>query len=115
MYTLIDEVNSTSKKQKDRSGNIILSKLDEITLRKIALETDGKYFRATSGELELERIYGEIQAMEKKELKSREFNKFEEKFYFPGFFLLILLILELFVDERKRKSVLDRLFRNFKV
>ena len=56
--------------KKDPDGEVIVSRLDEATLQKIALETGGKYYHATAGELELDRIFDEISKMEKKELIS---------------------------------------------
>ncbi len=61
-----DEQNAVTGYKKDSAGNIIMSKLDETTLQKIALETGGTYFRAMTGEFEIEGIRNEIGRMEKK-------------------------------------------------
>ncbi len=42
--------------KKDRQGNIVTTKLDVLTLQKIAYETGGKYYLASRGEAELDDI-----------------------------------------------------------
>ena len=54
--------------KKDENGEVVMTKLDELTLEKVALETGGKYYRASPGEVELEKIYDDIGMMEKKAL-----------------------------------------------
>jgi Ca-activated chloride channel family protein len=89
--------------KKNRAGELILSKLDEETLQKIALATDGSYVRATTGNLELESIYKDIRAkIEDKELSSGRRQQFEERFQWPLALALILLCSELLVREKKR-------------
>jgi Ca-activated chloride channel homolog len=88
--------------KKNRSGEVVMTKLDEVSLEKIALETGGKYYRATPGEVELERIYDDILKMEKKSLASRQFTQFEERFQIPLAFAIILLALEAALPERRR-------------
>ena len=88
--------------KKDRNGEIVISKLDEVTLEKIALQTNGKYYRASPGEEELDSIFDKISGLEKSELESREFTQFEERYqYFLGF-ALILIIMELIISDRKK-------------
>jgi Ca-activated chloride channel homolog len=85
---------------KDRGGQVVLSKLDEVLLEKIALETNGKYYRASPGGAELDAIYEAIAGMEKKELASMQFSQYEERFqYFVGLALLLLCV-ELIISDR---------------
>lgn len=89
--------------KKDKSGEVVMTKLDEETLQKIALITDGKYYHATAGEFELDKIYDEIDRMEKKELSSRLFTQYEDRFqYFLGI-VFILLCVEFMMGDRKKK------------
>ena len=87
--------------KKDKKGEVVITKLDELSLEKIALQTGGKYYRASSGEEELEKIYDEIMKMEKKELGSLQFSQFEDRFQYLVVFALLLLALEIFLPERK--------------
>lgn len=88
--------------KKDRQGNVVTTKLDVLTLQKIAYQTGGKYFLASSGEAELDAIYDEISDMEKKELISKRFSQYEDRFQIFLLIGLILLILEILIPERKR-------------
>jgi len=62
--------------------------IDEKTLREIARSTEGRYYRATDGEA-LAKIYEEIGEMEKTEIKSREYIRYTELFWY---FLLPAMI-----------------------
>ncbi len=88
--------------KKDRNGEVVMTKLDELTLEKIALETGGKYYRASPGEVELDKIYDDILKMEKKALASQQFAQFEDRFQILLGMALFLLVLEVFIPERRR-------------
>ena len=90
--------------KKDRSGNVITTKLDVTALQKIAFTTDGKYYIATSGENELNNIYDEINKLEKKELSSQQFSQYESRFQFFIIIGLILLLIETFLPIKKVRS-----------
>jgi Ca-activated chloride channel family protein len=88
--------------KRDREGSVVTTKLDVLTLQKIAYQTGGKYFLASSGEAELNEIYDEIAQLEKKELVSKQFSQYEDRFQIFLAIGLILLLIELFLPERKR-------------
>ncbi|MBN1466018.1 VWA domain-containing protein [candidate division KSB1 bacterium] len=96
----IPETVSGSGFKKDRQGSVVITKLDEFTLEKIALQTGGKYFRASGGEEELDKIYDEIARMEKKELGSLQFSQFEDRFQYLLIVALILIAIEFIFPER---------------
>lgn len=69
--------------------------IDEDLLREISDLTGGKYFRATSAE-SLERIYAEIDQLEKTEMEVSVFNRYSEEYHFWlrwGFSLMLAAIL----------------------
>ena len=88
--------------KKDRQGNPVKSSLDEATLEKVALATGGKYYRSTVGEMELDKIYEEISTMEKRELRSKKFARYEERFQYPLFLAIVAFALEAFLSDRRR-------------
>jgi len=94
--------NRTGGFKKDRSGQVVTSRLDEVTLQRIALETGGKYFRASGGEAELDQIYSDIAGMEKKELASQQFTQYEDRFQPLIALVLLLLVAEVSISERRR-------------
>jgi len=85
----------------DRKGSVVLTRLNEGLLTEIALSSGGGYFRATTGENELEKIYHKIFGMEKAELSAKQYTAYEDRFqYFAGIALLLLLA-EILISEKK--------------
>ena len=94
--------------KRDRAGNVVLTKLDEATLEKIAALGNGKYFHASNTQDELDAIYKEVNALQKSEFGTKQFTDFEDQFqYFVGLGLLLLLIEVLLSD--KKISWLDKI------
>jgi Ca-activated chloride channel family protein len=88
--------------KKDGSGEVIISKLDEVTLQKISLNTGGKYYHATAGEIELDRIFDEISKLEKKELEGTLVTRYDDRFQLPLLLVILLVVGEFFITERKK-------------
>ncbi len=87
--------------KKDENGQVVLSKLDEITLQKVALATEGRYFRAGPSEMELDALFDELSTLEKKEMEGRLFTEFEQRFHFFLFPAFLLLALEMALPNRR--------------
>ncbi len=64
--------------------------IDEEVLKKIAVLTNGKYFRATDNN-KLREIYSEIDTMEKTQMDVKQFSKKKDE-YFPLLLLAIILL-----------------------
>jgi Ca-activated chloride channel family protein len=92
--------------RRDRRGEIILSKLDEPTLQKIALNTGGSYVRSVTGDVDLEKIYSQgIKAtLEDQELGSKRRQRWEERFQWVLGLALLCLCLEPLISERQRRG-----------
>jgi len=88
--------------KKDASGNIVTTKMDPDLLQKIALITNGKFYHAQPGHFELLEVLKEINAMEKRELESERFTRFEERFQWPLGIALLLIALEMLISDRRR-------------
>ena len=78
--------------------------IDEITLKKIAKQTNGQYFRATDNE-SLEEIYATIDTLEKTEIDVKEFRKRNEQFYPWAMAAAVLLLLEFILQKTLFKSI----------
>ncbi len=72
--------------------------IDEVTLRKIAELTDGRYFRATDRQ-ELEGIYARIDELERTKVASETFVEYTERFKWLLLPVLGLLVLELGLEQ----------------
>jgi len=100
---VVDESGKVAGHKKDKNGNVVLSRLDDTTLQKIALVTDGKYYNATPSEFELDKIYDEISKMQKKELSNRLFAQYEDRFQYFLAIALILLCVEFAIGDRRKQ------------
>ena len=86
---------------KDREGNIVVTKLDEDMLARIAEAGGGAYVRAGNTEFGLNPIIDSIHKMDDEELSSVIFEEFDEQYmYFFGA-ALALLVLEMLIGRRK--------------
>jgi Ca-activated chloride channel family protein len=90
--------------QKDEGGEVVITKLDQLTLEKIAFTTGGKYYQSVTGETKLEAIYDEVSQMEKKELASMKFAQYEDRFQYFLIVAIVLFLAELFISERRRTT-----------
>jgi Ca-activated chloride channel family protein len=92
--------------KKDEKGKVILSKLDEGSLRRIASVTGGTYVRSLAGDLDLDILYfeGIKSRTEAQTLKSGKIRVYEERFTFFLLAAFLFLLLEGFIVERKRGS-----------
>ena len=84
---------------------MILSKLDETKLQKIALETGGIYVRSVTGDLDLNKIYLEniSRKIEKKKFKASRRKVWQEQFQWFVMLALLFLIGEFLINEGKTK------------
>jgi Ca-activated chloride channel family protein len=86
--------------KKDRNGSIVTTKLDATSLKTVASVTGGKFFHVTPNNPELDAIINEIATMEKRELGSKQYTSFEDRFQLFLLFAVILLFIEFFISER---------------
>jgi len=93
--------------KKDRTGDLILTRLDEETLKKIALTTGGAYVHSVTGDMDLQSIYlkGIRKGMEQTELATSRKKRWMERFQWPLLAGLLLLIIEGFLREGRREEV----------
>jgi Ca-activated chloride channel homolog len=92
--------------KRDKSGNVVVTKLDEAALERIATAGSGKYFRGTSSQDELDEIYKNINALQKKEFGVKQFTDFEDRFQYFLFPAGLLLLVELLITEKKSRLLL---------
>lgn len=92
---------------KNRDGSLNFQnqmvEIDEALLKKIAKETGGRYFRATSN-TKLKEIYNEINKMEKTKVEEFKYYNYDEQFRFWVLLAGMFLLLELFLKFTVYKS-----------
>lgn len=87
----------------DKTGQEVISKLNEQMLLDLANEGDGSYFNIAAGDKVAESLRERIDRLEKREFEMRAFEEYESYFqYFIGIALL-LLIIEFVISYRKNK------------
>ncbi len=98
---------------KDRSGNVVMSKLDELSLQQIASAAHGIYVRTGSSNTGIELIANEISKMQQSTITSRQYADYDEKFVYPAALALLFLVLGVLLPERK--TIRQRKIDLFKV
>ena len=93
---------------KDKEGNIVVTKLDEQTLREIARAGGGAYIHAGGEEFGLNPIIQDIRRMEDEEFGSVVFEDYDEQYmYFLGVALLLLVTGMLIGERKPRRRLFD--------
>lgn len=82
---------------KNNEGQVVISKLDQATLNKIAVSANGNYYNARS----FNQIFAELDKLKTEEFENRVYTEFENRFQYLLAVGLILLIIEIFMFERK--------------
>lgn len=94
--------------KKDNQGQIVLTKLDEETLKNIAGKGNGKYYRGSNTEDELDKIYNDLAKIQESEYGSKKVTEYEDRFHYFLFPAILLLIAE-FMMTSKRTKWIDKL------
>lgn len=89
--------------KKDKEGNTIITRLNEQTLREIASVGNGVYVQATNSDAGLNSILNEINKLEKRQFESKMYSDYEDRFQWFISVAFILLLIEIFISERKSK------------
>ena len=98
--------------KKDREGNTVITRLNEVMLQQIAAAGNGDYVRANNTQAGLSKIFEKINALEKSEIETRMFTDYEDQYqYFLCFGLLLIFLEFLIFDRKTRWAAGIRLFK----
>jgi Ca-activated chloride channel family protein len=89
---VLDREGNVTGYKRDRSGNTVMTRLNETLLRDIAAKTEGRYVHSAAGDLGIGEVYEELDRMDKSEFESRLTMQYEDRYAyaaFPGFLLLL--------------------------
>jgi len=87
--------------KKDRNGETVITKLNEITLKQIAQAANGVYINGKSTKNVVDTIKDELNKLDRSELESQQFADFEDQFqWFLGFGLFFVLLDLLFLERK---------------
>jgi Ca-activated chloride channel family protein len=87
--------------KKDKSGQTILSQVHGDALREIAQAGHGSFYHAVIGGDHMQHILEDLNQLEKTEFDSQISVQYEEKFQAFLVISILLLMLELFLGERR--------------
>ena len=100
---------------KDADGNTVITKLDEEILKKVALSTNGNYVRANNSNIGLDQIFSDIKKMKQQDIESTMYTEYDDQFQIFAAIVLLMLVADFIIMERKNRKLANiRLFK-FKV
>jgi len=103
---LSDEAGKFIGYKKDKKGTVVMSKMDESLLLKMASSTGGEYFRAIDGNIDNSRLLDDLGALEHSKRSSKMNRQLEDRYQYFLFFGLLLLLAEFAIPETKRQEML---------
>lgn len=95
--------NGQKDYRKDKSGEVVITKLDEQMLQDISQAGDGVYVRANNSQVGLNTLLDEIEKMEGAEMESVVYAEYAEQYQWFLALALFFLFLDYLILERKNK------------
>ncbi|MCF8464273.1 MAG: VWA domain-containing protein [Flavobacteriales bacterium] len=89
--------------RKDRTGNTVVTKLNETMLQQVAAAGEGTYVRANNSKTGLNALMDELEGMQREEFESKMFTSYEDRFQYFIAVALLLLLVEVLLPSRKLK------------
>jgi Ca-activated chloride channel family protein len=89
--------------RKDKEGNTVISRLNEVVLQQISQAANGVYVRANNSFSGLDQILDEIEKLEKSELTTQSYTDYEEQFQFFVGLAIFFLFADYMLSRRKSK------------
>jgi Ca-activated chloride channel family protein len=96
--------------KKDATGVPVVTKLNEDMCKQIAQAANGMYVRADNSNNALKSLQAELDKLQRKSTEGVEYSDYDEKFQFFAWIMLILLVVEVCVFDKKNK-----LFKNIRL
>lgn len=99
-------INSRGSKtgfKKDKSGNTVVSILDENKLKKLVAEANGIFIRAQNNNVGLDLLMEEIELVEKEEIDTFKYSEYQHSFQFSLIIAIFFFLLEFLISEKRRQ------------
>ena len=106
-FTPQEGVEGTNDYRRDREGNVIVTRLNEAMCQEIAKEGKGIYVRVDNSNSAQKAINQEVNKMAKSDVESKVYTEFNEQFQAIAWVILLLLLAEILILDRK-----NPLFKN---
>lgn len=95
---------ATGENKKDAMGNEIVSRLNEVELKQIAEKTNGTYIHLEDTDGTVNALLKQLSQIDRKAYGDLSLMNFTTYYYWFAGLMFLLLILEIFIPERKRKT-----------
>jgi Ca-activated chloride channel family protein len=89
--------------KKDSQDRVVTTRLDEALLERLALDTGGRYYRATAAQVEVDEIAQAVSGLDTQEFGAVLRARYEERFQIPLALALVALTLEMLIGDRRRR------------
>jgi Ca-activated chloride channel family protein len=101
----LGEENGETIYKLDLQGNLVITQLDEETLRAIAGKGGGEYYRVSEAGTELIEIYRSVAETQEAEFSSRIYHQREDRYQIPLLIGAILLVIAYSLGDRSFKKL----------
>lgn len=91
--------------KEDRAGNVVVTRMDDVMLQKIASAGGGSYINGINTNAVVEFVKEQIASMEKSESETELFSDYEDQFQWFLAGALLLLLIDQLISERKTKWI----------
>jgi len=89
---------------KDENGTDALSKLTIAALEQVAMETDGKFYLASSGGRVLRNLVEDITGLQKAQLEGKLITQYEDRYQIPLLISLLFFMIEFVLSDIRGRS-----------
>lgn len=101
----IPEVNAQGEVvgyKRDAEGQVVLTRLNEKTLREIARAGGGIYVSAANGTIPIQRIFSELQREEGRIVGTYQFTEYQERYQIPLGLAIVLIAFHAMLGDKRR-------------
>ena len=94
-------ITGTGDYMKDRTGNTVMSALNEEMCKQVAQAGGGAYIHVENNSAAQQQLDNELDKLAKKETSTAVYSEFDEQFQAVGILAILLLILEICILDRR--------------
>ncbi len=98
-------VPGTNNYRKDRSGNVVVTRLNEQMCQEVAKAGNGTYVRCDNTNTAMRALQKEIDTLATTEIETKVFTDYNEQYQSFVLIALLLLVIDFFILNRKNKKL----------
>ena len=99
------KTGSVLEYKKDKQNNLVLSKLNESSLIKLAESTGGVYFKASNDTFVMDQLYKKIKNLEREKQEKQMFYRYKDRYQYFLFLAFIFLLIDFLYSSHKPKKM----------